>query len=428
MPTLAQSVASLKRHGTINALLVFLPLAWIAHFLRDAHGENKWPPGWRFALNLLAIVPLQERFEWIGEEMVPYLGAELGELLMITLSNTVEASLAIGLLIHDNYRLLQITVVGVVLLHILLVPGVAFFTGGANIIKQELHSGKTQINHTLLTLGVMAVAVPAAFFAALDRGSLQTLTEYTTHLNVLSRGIAILLLLSYVGARIYIHNPPGKRIYSDEDKMPSRLRERALEKESRDSKVGPWFGVYAIVQCVGLMVVTAQFLVSAAETLVEESVMSEHWFGLILLPLVSFTGDAILSVAHWVRRGVSAKKRNIPVEPDGVASGISIDLSIQFLLFWLPLLVLVAWCAGKPLLVLFDLLEVALLAAACFLVNYVTADAKTNWAEGAVMVVFYVIVALVAWYYPGQVEVRIFNVAHQTVADAVANGVQAGHQ
>lgn len=87
------------------------------------------------------------------------------------------------------------------------------------------------------------------------------------------------------------------------------------------------------------------------------------------------------------RRGEAVEE-----EPDGVASGMSIDLSIQFLLFWMPVLVLVAWFAHKPLTMLFDLLEVALLVAACFMVNYVTADSKTNWAEGLAMVVFYVII------------------------------------
>lgn len=116
--------------------------------------------------------------------------------------SSVEGALAIGLLVRDkyvftpvksvyerltpslrSYRLLQITVVGVVLLHILLIPGVAFVTGGADIIEQELHSGKTQLNHTLLTLGVFALALPAVFFAALDRGNLSDLTKYVTRLN-----------------------------------------------------------------------------------------------------------------------------------------------------------------------------------------------------------------------------------------------------
>lgn len=36
-----------------------------------------------------------------------------------------------------------------------------------------------------------------------------------------------------------------------------------------------------------------------------------------------------------------------------------------------------------------DFFEVSVLLGSCFIVNYVTADAKTNWAEGYAMVSFY---------------------------------------
>ena len=39
-----------------------------------------------------------------------------------------------------------------------------------------------------------------------------------------------------------------------------------------------------------------------------------------------------------------------------------------------------------------DLYEIAVLLATCFLVNYVTADSKTNWAEGYIMITFYMII------------------------------------
>ena len=39
-----------------------------------------------------------------------------------------------------------------------------------------------------------------------------------------------------------------------------------------------------------------------------------------------------------------------------------------------------------------DYFEVALLLGSCFLVNYVTADAKTNWVEGLIMISFYVMI------------------------------------
>lgn len=42
-----------------------------------------------------------------------------------------------------------------------------------------------------------------------------------------------------------------------------------------------------------------------------------------------------------------------------------------------------------------DMYEVAVLLGASFLVNYVTADSKTNWAEGYIMIIFYVIIVSV---------------------------------
>jgi Ca2+/H+ antiporter len=44
-----------------------------------------------------------------------------------------------------------------------------------------------------------------------------------------------------------------------------------------------------------------------------------------------------------------------------------------------------------------DIFEVVVLVAACFVVNYITADAKTNWAEGFTMICLYAVI------------VRVFN-------------------
>lgn len=46
----------------------------------------------------LSIIPLERLFDWCGEQMAIYLGSSLGDLLIITLNNTVEATLAIILL------------------------------------------------------------------------------------------------------------------------------------------------------------------------------------------------------------------------------------------------------------------------------------------------------------------------------------------
>ena len=105
-------------------------------------------------------------------------------------------------------------ILGVVLLHLLLIPGVGFITGGARIGHQSLHPNEVQLNHSLLAIGyvyssykmsfrylfyfsVLSLLVPAAFFAASNTGSNQSdLTSNGSIKNFLhmSHGMAILLL------------------------------------------------------------------------------------------------------------------------------------------------------------------------------------------------------------------------------------------
>lgn len=114
---------------------------------------------------------------------------------------------------------------------------------------------------------------------------------------------------------------------------------------------------------------------------------SLRWFGLILLPMVSFSADALVSVVNFVRNTFFGHS-----VPHTMASYRHVDDAIQFIMFWAPVLVLLGWIMQRPMSLLFDLFEVAILIGSCFLLNYVTEDSKTNWAEGAMLVALYVMI------------------------------------
>lgn len=148
-------------------------------------------------------------------------------------------------------------------------------------------------------------------------------------------------------------------------------------------------------------------LVESIEFVRESSGIREEWFGLVLLPLISFAADGTISVVYFIR-STFRHWLGRPAPLDTLAEDRAIDLSIQFTLFWLPFLVLLGWWTRRPLTLLFgtwslvagrdmadrrvDMFEVTVLIAACFLVNYVTQDARTNWAEGVAMIAFYAII------------------------------------
>jgi len=161
-----------------------------------------------------------------------------------------------------------------------------------------------------------------------------------------------------------------------------------------------------------LVAATMEWLVDSVDFVRDNPGIQLEWFGLILLPFLSFAADGVLAICAFLRFLIRNFLKG-PEPPVLQAQARAIDLSIQFLLFWMPFLVLLGWCIGRPLSLLF-----AALVCACFVVNYVVADAKTNWAEGLAMVLFYVIIAAGAWHYPGERSI-IFMLAPGSVEEAL---------
>ncbi|KAF7789151.1 hypothetical protein EIP86_000088 [Pleurotus ostreatoroseus] len=79
----------------INILFLLVPIAWASHFMNT---DGRWPHQVTFALCFVSIIPMENIFEWGGEQLAIYLGKDLGDLVVISLNNAVETALAIILL------------------------------------------------------------------------------------------------------------------------------------------------------------------------------------------------------------------------------------------------------------------------------------------------------------------------------------------
>jgi Ca2+:H+ antiporter len=258
---------------------------------------------------------------------------------------------------------LQATIVGVVLLHLLLIPGVAFITGGARVWEQDLHPQVTQLNHTLLTIGVMTLLLPAAFFSTLDRGLSQgeegTLVNDTTRRTFLqiSRGLSVILLLVYVASRIFLHNPFGEdNALHLHPNAPEELKDEERRLANTDPEVNQWVLLVMLCGTIAVLATTAEFLVESIEIVRKSGKIKEEWFGMIILPIVSFSADGTIAVAFFIRSRLT--RMDIPVTT--LAKAQAIDLSIQFTLFWMPLVVILGWWTSKSMTLLFGMLEYCL--------------------------------------------------------------------
>jgi len=102
----------------------------------------------------------------------------------------------------------QSSLVGSILSNILLVLGMCFFAGGVRYAEQTIKSTAAQLNSSLLLIAVIAVLIPSAFHFSIDTsatgdGFSITEGELATDLLAMSHGVAILLLVLYLGYLIF---------------------------------------------------------------------------------------------------------------------------------------------------------------------------------------------------------------------------------
>ena len=113
----------------------------------------------------------------------------------------------------------------------------------------------------------MALLVPAAFFAALDRGlganigTTESIVNDTMrgHFLKMSRGIAVILLVVYICSRIFLHDPPGDgnalRVHPN---APEELKRQEWHLAHADPECNQWVCIVMLILAVGVMAFTAE--------------------------------------------------------------------------------------------------------------------------------------------------------------------------
>lgn len=140
-------------------------------------------------------------------------------------------------------------------------------------------------------LRVLTLLVPAAFFAAIDRGAPAATTAgaegiLNDHLRgeflKMSRGLALILLsvyvhltiaifqrtklspradCRYIASRIFLHNPPGEGnafLPGPDAPLEVKMYEERLAQE--EPEVNPWFCIGMLMFTVGVMAITAEWV------------------------------------------------------------------------------------------------------------------------------------------------------------------------
>ncbi|OAR00431.1 hypothetical protein LLEC1_04576 [Akanthomyces lecanii] len=160
-----------------------------------------------------------------------------------------------------------------------------------------------------------------------------------------------------------------------------------------DGHLTKWAAVFLLLITTGLVAACAEFLVSSIKDVTgESSSVSEIFIGLIILPIVGNAAEHVTAITVAMKNKMD------------LAIGVAVGSSIQIALFVTPLIVILGWIMDREMTLYFTLFETVCLFVSTFIVNFLVLDGRSNYLEGALLCAVYVIIAVVAFFYPSPSE------------------------
>ncbi|KAK4120416.1 hypothetical protein N657DRAFT_649213 [Parathielavia appendiculata] len=400
--------SSSKVSMLVNVLWPFVPVAIVLRFVTHAHL-------YIFATSYIAMVPAANLLGFAGQEFARKMPKVAGILIETTFGSLVEIILFVVLIANHEedaskgssdegnlIPVIQAAILGSILTNLLLCLGLCFFFGGIRHASQKFHAIVSEVGSGLLLVAAFGLLIPSAFYSALKSEALPDLflqpprpgallhDDFTkgklqTDVLQISR-VASLALIFAFGLYIWFCASSQHSLFDEVIEMDEHRdadRDEDLQKP-KFTMTETMVALAVSLVCVTLLLI---FLVDEIEHVVRSGV-PDQFLGLILLPLVEKAAEHLTAIDEaW----------------DGminVALYHCLGPSIQTALFNAPLVVIVAWIMGKPLDLNFEIFMIGLLVLSILVVGNFLRDGESNWLEGALLVIVYIIIAIACWYYP----------------------------
>ena len=291
-------------------------------------------------------------------------GPRVGGILNATFGNIAELIIAFFALQAGLIEVVKASLTGSIIGNLLLVLGASILVGGLRHGTQSFSQRIASSNASLLVLAVIGLFVPAVFAFTTGHPEQGTLTEE----SVL---VAFALIAGYVLSLVYQFTNPDATLGGH-----GELAEHG----------GPaWTVRVAIIVLVAaavLLAVLSEILVSSIETFIESFGLSTFFVGVVLVPTIGNLAE------HLVAVQLAAKNKM------EFAMAVSYGSSLQVALFVAPVLVILGALMGQPIDLVFTPLEVAAVAAAVGISALIALDGESNWLEGALLTLVYIILAI----------------------------------
>lgn len=195
----------------------------------------------------------------------------------------------------------------------------------------------------------------------------------------------------------------GSAVNQEQSAPGSKAEEE--NDEIVDPKLTIWGALITLGISTALVALCSDFMVGSISDITASGTVSTTFVGLILIPIVGNAAEHVTAVTVAVKDKMD------------LAIGVAVGSSTQIALLVFPFVVVIDWIMGRDCMTLYlDIFQLAVLFVAVLLVNHLIQDGKsskffshrqptttnteTDWLEGALLIVTYIIIALAGWFYP----------------------------
>ncbi|HEX2754720.1 MAG TPA: calcium/proton exchanger [Candidatus Limnocylindrales bacterium] len=290
-------------------------------------------------------------------------GPQVGGILNATFGNIAELIIAFFALQAGLIDVVKASLTGSIIGNLLLVLGLSVLVGGLRNGRQTFSREIAGSNAALLVLAAIGLFVPAVLALSSGGGEGSVVED-----SVL---VAVFLIAGYVLSLIYQFTNPSGTLGGH---------------EARDTHEGPgWSGRTAAVVLVGaaiLLAILSEILVGAIQPVVDTLGLTAFFVGVIILPVIGNLAEQLVAVQLAFKNRME------------FSMAVSYGASLQVALFVAPVLVLLGVLTGHPMDLVFAPLEIVAVGAAVGISALIALDGESNWLEGALLVIVYLILAV----------------------------------
>jgi len=313
-----------------------------------------------------ATVALAKYIGEATEELTTYTGPAIGGFLNATLSNAPELIIAGFALRAGLIDVVKASIVGSILSNLLLGLGLAIFLGGLRHKRQKFNATAVKASGSTLLLGVFALVVPAILASTSQNVSPDSI-------EMISIVVAVLLIVAYVASLLFslwTHQHLYVRDVADYTPRWSRFKS------------------IAILVCSTLAIAyVSDILVSSIKPMMQLFGWSQVFIGVIILAIIGNIGEKVSAIRVALNDNMD------------LAFQIAIGSANQIAMFVAPVLVLASIFFLQPLTLIFGVFELVALILSVLIVHTVVDDGESNWLEGLLLLVAYIIIAVTFYLY-----------------------------